>query len=44
MAREKKSASAPPEMDVYSGLLIVSFVSLLTACILLFVQLQEYGL
>ncbi|MCC7418755.1 MAG: hypothetical protein IT428_00600 [Planctomycetaceae bacterium] len=44
MAKKKTAAAAAPEMDVYCGLLIVSWLALATACGLLAWEISKtYG-
>jgi hypothetical protein len=32
-----------PDTDVYTVMLIISFISILTACLLLYIELSRYG-
>jgi hypothetical protein len=44
MAKKKTAAAAAPEMDVYCGLFIVAWVALVTACVLLSLEITwTYG-
>ncbi len=45
MARgESKKSEGSPTPDVYVALLFVSFAALVTCCVVLFLQLKNYGL
>jgi hypothetical protein len=39
---ERKSSSNKPTVDVYTGLLFVGFIAVVTGCILLAVELGKY--
>lgn len=41
-ARKAKPKGPPPDPDIYVGLLFVSVASLLTGCIFLIIELNNY--